>query len=185
MISWRPSAPVTTEGYQRPTDMSGLRVQVSVHGSKISESLAPVPPLPPRLPPKTPSMPLGRKEWPEQKNGTGRGWPRPSGMSLTGGVTCLKASGPVPLAGSQRKARPAFSLPMVWVGAGSFSGLVSIRSKENSSTLPVGSRATWSPKSGEGKYCLNAPNVAGSKALLWSAWEAVSALYRLVRVVCG
>lgn len=61
MISIRPSAPVTTLGYQRPTDMSSFIAQVSLHGSKTKDSLAPEPPLAPRLPPKTPSIPFGRK----------------------------------------------------------------------------------------------------------------------------
>lgn len=73
MMIWRPSAPVTTEGYQRPTDMSWLRNQVSVHGSNTKDSLAPLPPFPPTLPPKTPTIPLGRKECPAQKKGAGRG----------------------------------------------------------------------------------------------------------------
>ncbi len=73
MMICRPSAPVTTEGYQRPTAMSRLRNHFSVHGSKTKDSLAPLPPLPPTLPPKTPTIPFGRYECPAQKKGAGRG----------------------------------------------------------------------------------------------------------------
>ncbi len=60
MMICRPSGPVTTEGYQRPTAMSRLRNHFSVHGSKTKDSLAPLPPFPPTLPPNTPTIPLGR-----------------------------------------------------------------------------------------------------------------------------
>lgn len=106
-------------------------------------------------------------------------------MLTTGGFFSVNASEPVPLAGSQIQARPAFSLPMVSVGAGSFCGLTSIRSKENSRTLPVGSSAMWAAKSGDWKYSRNRPNSAASKDALAFSWEAVSALSRSVRVVCG
>lgn len=80
-----------------------------------------------------------------------------SGIVTAGGVTFLKALAPVPFCGSQRKARPRLAAPTIWVGAVSLVGSVSTRSKENRSTLPVGSWATWTPKSGESKYSLKAP----------------------------
>ncbi|MFD0429509.1 hypothetical protein ACFQ60_23015 [Streptomyces zhihengii] len=74
---------------------------------------------------------------------------------------------------------------MIWVGAVSFVGLVSILSNENSRTLPVGSCATWTPKSGDGKYCRKTPKSDATNRALCLACDVVRDSSRAVRMGCG
>lgn len=99
----RPSGVRKEVGYQRPTERSCCRCQVSVHGLKVNTSRAPESwPFLARLPPKTARFPLGRKAIPVQNSGAGLAWPVPSGMSIIGGGTDFHAFAPVPAFGSQR-----------------------------------------------------------------------------------
>lgn len=73
----------------------------------------------------------------------------------------------------------------MFVGPVSLVGSDSTRSKEKSSTLPVGSRATWTPKSGEGKNSVNRPNSAAAKPALVARWDSWSLARLAVRFDCG
>lgn len=60
-------------------------------------------------------------------------------------------------------------------------GSVSTRSKENSSTLPVGSMAMWAAKSGDWKYSANCPYALGWNFEFASSWDLVRSLRLSIR----
>jgi hypothetical protein len=71
VISCRPSAIVTTEGYQRPTAMLASFWYVSVTKSNTYTVLVPLQGFRPSVPPTTSALPSGSNTCPAQKRSSG------------------------------------------------------------------------------------------------------------------